>query len=97
MALKEKRMPNFTTGAFEDSGRSRIRATGRKTCFKHPRRSRPTSLRSFRRSSSDRKADRVAKLQRSLLMVPLVGFLPASDERVRNTVKRIQNELMVDG
>jgi GH15 family glucan-1,4-alpha-glucosidase len=39
----------------------------------------------------------VAKLQRSLLMVPLVGFLPASDERVRNTVKRIQNELMVDG
>jgi GH15 family glucan-1,4-alpha-glucosidase len=37
------------------------------------------------------------QLDASLLMVPLVGFLPASDERMRNTVDRIQNELMVDG
>jgi GH15 family glucan-1,4-alpha-glucosidase len=37
------------------------------------------------------------QLDASLLMVPLVGFLPTSDERVRNTVDRIQNELMVDG
>src|ERR1700722_7985375 len=35
------------------------------------------------------------QLDASLLMVPLVGFLPASDERGRNTVDRIQNELMV--
>ncbi|MBV9489948.1 MAG: glycoside hydrolase family 15 protein, partial [Verrucomicrobia bacterium] len=37
------------------------------------------------------------QLDASLLMVPLVGFLPVSDERVRNTVDRIRDELMVDG
>jgi GH15 family glucan-1,4-alpha-glucosidase len=37
------------------------------------------------------------KLDASLLMIPLVGFLPASDERVRSTVERIQEELVVDG
>jgi GH15 family glucan-1,4-alpha-glucosidase len=30
-------------------------------------------------------------------MVPLVGFLPATDERVRGTVARIERELLVDG
>jgi GH15 family glucan-1,4-alpha-glucosidase len=29
--------------------------------------------------------------------MPLVGFLPASDERVRNTVEAIERELMEDG
>ncbi|HEY6085626.1 MAG TPA: glycoside hydrolase family 15 protein, partial [Nitrospira sp.] len=33
----------------------------------------------------------------SLLMIPLVGFLPVSDERVLNTVKRIESELTVNG
>jgi GH15 family glucan-1,4-alpha-glucosidase len=33
----------------------------------------------------------------SLLMMPLVGFLPASDPRVKGTVAAIQRELMVDG
>ena len=37
------------------------------------------------------------ELDASLLMIPLVGFLPASDERVRNTVETIQRELMQDG
>ena len=37
------------------------------------------------------------QLDASLLKVPLVGFLPASDERVRNTVERVQEELLVDG
>ena len=37
------------------------------------------------------------QLDASLLLIPLVGFLPALDERVRNTVERIQQELMVDG
>jgi len=37
------------------------------------------------------------KLDASLLMVPLVGFLPASDERVRTTVEAIEKELVVDG
>ena len=37
------------------------------------------------------------QLDASLLLVPIVGFLPPSDERVRNTVDRIQQELMVDG
>jgi GH15 family glucan-1,4-alpha-glucosidase len=36
-------------------------------------------------------------LDASLLMIPLVGFLPPTDERVRATVELIQEELMVDG
>ena len=30
-------------------------------------------------------------------MVPLVGFLPADDERVRGTLEAIEKELLVDG
>jgi GH15 family glucan-1,4-alpha-glucosidase len=33
----------------------------------------------------------------SLLMIPLVGFLPASDERVKSTVAAIQADLTEDG
>jgi GH15 family glucan-1,4-alpha-glucosidase len=33
----------------------------------------------------------------SILMMPLVGFLPATDERVRNTIEAVQRELLVDG
>jgi GH15 family glucan-1,4-alpha-glucosidase len=33
----------------------------------------------------------------SLLMIPLVGFLPAGDPRVKGTVAAIQRELMADG
>jgi GH15 family glucan-1,4-alpha-glucosidase len=36
-------------------------------------------------------------LDASLLLVPLVGFLPADDPRVKGTVAAIQRELMVDG
>jgi GH15 family glucan-1,4-alpha-glucosidase len=36
-------------------------------------------------------------LDASLLMVPLVGFLPASDPRVKGTVEAIERELVVDG
>ena len=36
-------------------------------------------------------------LDASLLTMPLVGFLPATDERVRNTVEAIERELMEDG
>ena len=36
-------------------------------------------------------------LDASLLMMPLVGFLPVTDERVRGTVEAIERELMVDG
>jgi GH15 family glucan-1,4-alpha-glucosidase len=36
-------------------------------------------------------------LDAALLMIPLVGFLPASDERVRGTVDAIQRELVEDG
>ncbi len=35
-------------------------------------------------------------LDASLLLVPLVGFLPAADARVVNTVEAIERELMVD-
>src|SRR5439155_11797806 len=37
------------------------------------------------------------QLDASLLMMPLVGFLPAGDERVRGTVRAIERELLRDG
>ena len=36
-------------------------------------------------------------LDASLLMIPLVGFLPATDLRVRGTVDAIERNLLVDG
>jgi GH15 family glucan-1,4-alpha-glucosidase len=36
-------------------------------------------------------------LDASLLMMPLVGFLPASDPRVRGTIEAIEHDLMRDG
>ena len=36
-------------------------------------------------------------LDAALLMMPLLGFLPATDERVAGTVAAIQDRLMVDG
>jgi GH15 family glucan-1,4-alpha-glucosidase len=36
-------------------------------------------------------------LDASLLMIPLVGFLPPSDARVRGTVEAIKRHLMIDG
>jgi GH15 family glucan-1,4-alpha-glucosidase len=36
-------------------------------------------------------------LDASLLMMPLVGFLPAADPRVRGTVGAIERELLRDG
>src|SRR5215208_2598555 len=41
--------------------------------------------------------DRADHLDASLLQIPLVGFLPAGDPRVKGTVAAIQRELMVDG
>jgi GH15 family glucan-1,4-alpha-glucosidase len=37
------------------------------------------------------------ELDASLLLLPLVGFLPASDERIRGTIEAIERELMYDG
>ena len=37
------------------------------------------------------------ELDASLLMIPLVGFLPADDPRVRGTVAAIEKHLMRDG
>jgi GH15 family glucan-1,4-alpha-glucosidase len=37
------------------------------------------------------------ELDASLLLIPLVGFLPPSDPRVRGTVEAIERELMEDG
>ena len=36
-------------------------------------------------------------LDASLLMMPLVGFLPLTDERIKSTVEAIEHELMHDG
>src|SRR4029453_11662960 len=38
-----------------------------------------------------------SELDASLLMIPIVGFLPPDDSRVRGTVAAIERELMVDG
>jgi GH15 family glucan-1,4-alpha-glucosidase len=38
-----------------------------------------------------------SELDASLLMIPLVGFLPASDPRVKGTVEAIERDLMADG
>jgi GH15 family glucan-1,4-alpha-glucosidase len=38
-----------------------------------------------------------AELDAALLMIPLVGFLPADDERVRGTLAAVEQELLVDG
>jgi GH15 family glucan-1,4-alpha-glucosidase len=38
-----------------------------------------------------------AELDAALLMMPLVGFLPATDDRVRGTVAAIEGELLRDG
>jgi len=37
------------------------------------------------------------ELDASLLLIPLVGFLPASDPRVRGTIEAIEKSLVVDG
>jgi GH15 family glucan-1,4-alpha-glucosidase len=37
------------------------------------------------------------QLDAALLMMPLVGFLPATDERIRTTIELIEKELVVDG
>jgi GH15 family glucan-1,4-alpha-glucosidase len=39
----------------------------------------------------------ITSLDASLLLIPLVGFLPASDPRVRGTVQAIEEKLLVDG
>lgn len=36
-------------------------------------------------------------LDASLLLIPVVGFLPASDPRVLGTLKAIEEELLIDG
>jgi GH15 family glucan-1,4-alpha-glucosidase len=33
----------------------------------------------------------------SLLVIPIVGFLPADDERVRGTIEAVERELLRDG
>jgi GH15 family glucan-1,4-alpha-glucosidase len=37
------------------------------------------------------------RLDASLLQLPLVGFLPATDPRIRGTLRAIENTLLVDG
>ena len=36
-------------------------------------------------------------LDASLLMIPLVGFLPATDDRVRSTIEAVERGLTEDG
>ena len=38
-----------------------------------------------------------SELDASLLLIPLVGFLPASDPRVRGSLQAIEDKLLIDG
>jgi GH15 family glucan-1,4-alpha-glucosidase len=49
------------------------------------------SLGSFTQSYDSRELDA------SLLLLPLVGFLPASDPRIRGTIEAVERELLQDG
>jgi GH15 family glucan-1,4-alpha-glucosidase len=49
------------------------------------------------RRNTFRQAYESEELDASLLMIPLVGFLPPSDPRVHGTIDAIQRELTVDG
>src|SRR6202000_2023038 len=37
------------------------------------------------------------RLDASLLLMPLVGFLPPSDTRIRGTLQAIEDRLLIDG
>ena len=37
------------------------------------------------------------QLDASLLLIPLVGFLPASDSRVQGTLRAVEHKLLIDG
>jgi len=37
------------------------------------------------------------RLDASLLLIPLVGFLPAADPRVQETLRAIEDKLLIDG
>ena len=37
------------------------------------------------------------RLDASLMLIPLVGFLPATDPRVRGTLRAIEDRLLIDG
>ena len=37
------------------------------------------------------------RLDASLLLIPLVGFLPATDPRVRGTLRAVEEKLLIDG
>jgi len=37
------------------------------------------------------------EMDAALLMLPLVGFLPAADPRIQNTVRAVEQDLLVDG
>ena len=65
-----------------------------------PRRARstPTSARTASTSAAcSSSTTRRARLDASLLLMPLVRFLPASDPRITATVNAIAEELTVDG
>ena len=82
-------------------GRSRSRAsTGPVDRWRtHPRRDPPGGLRprlrrelgSFTQSYGSKELDA------SLLLLPLVGFLPATDPRIRGTIEAVERELLQDG
>jgi GH15 family glucan-1,4-alpha-glucosidase len=37
------------------------------------------------------------RLDASLLLIPLVGFLPAADPRIRGTLRAIEERLLIEG
>ncbi|HZE12576.1 MAG TPA: glycoside hydrolase family 15 protein [Chthoniobacterales bacterium] len=80
-----------------------IRKQSAQTDVKHWRKLRDKIHREVCRCGYDRKKKAFMQsygsdqLDAALLMMPLVGFLPARDPRVRNTIDAIKRELMQDG
>jgi len=56
-----------------------------------------SGLRCRRRGPTTDGLARSSDLDASLLMIPLVGFLPAADPSMRGTIEAIERHLVVDG
>ena len=96
---------------FQGDGLGRLRPRHQERGGVRPRRPGRALARAARRRSTPRSAHAASmpswaascsptarnELDASLLLMPLVGFLPPDDPRVRGTVEAIERELLVDG
>ena len=75
---------------------SRGRSTAGAGCATRSTRT-SASAASTRSSAPSRSRTARSELDASLLLLPLVGFLPATDPRIRGTIEAVERELLQDG